>query len=87
MVSLALALGLSSISSGSVTLKNIFIDEGFGTLDNDTQKTVVAALNTLRTQGKRIGLISHTTALLNDDSIYKILIEKNGDKFSKIVNL
>lgn len=30
MVSLALALGLSSISSGSVTLKNIFIDEGFG---------------------------------------------------------
>ena len=83
MVSLALALGLSSISSGSVTLKNIFIDEGFGTLDSDTQKTVVAALNTLRTQGKRIGLISHTAALLSDDSIYKITVKK-GDKFSVI---
>ena len=85
MVSLALALGLSSISSGSVILKNIFIDEGFGTLDSDTQKTVVAALNTLRTQGKRIGLISHTAALLGDDNIFKIAIEKDaGGKFSKI---
>ena len=86
MVSLALALGLASISSGSVTLKNIFIDEGFGTLDGETQKTVVAALNTLRTQGKRIGLISHTAALLGDDNIFKIVIEKDpGSKFSKIL--
>ena len=84
MVSLALALGLASISSGSVTLKNIFIDEGFGTLDSETQKTVVAALNTLRTQGKRIGLISHTSALLGDDSIYKIAVKKVDDKFSVI---
>lgn len=84
MVSLALALGLSSISSGSVTLKNIFIDEGFGSLDSETQKTVVAALNTLRTQGKRIGLISHTAALLGDDSIYKIAVRKVDEKFSVI---
>lgn len=84
MVSLALALGLSSISSGSVTLKNIFIDEGFGSLDSETQKTVVAALNTLRTQGKRIGLISHTSALLGDDSIYKIAVRKVDEKFSVI---
>ena len=84
MVSLALALGLASISSGSVTLKNIFIDEGFGTLDSETQKTVVAALNTLRAQGKRIGLISHTSALLGDDSIYKINVKKVSDKFSVI---
>lgn len=84
MVSLALALGLSSISSGSVTLKNIFIDEGFGSLDSDTQKTVVGALNTLRMQGKRIGLISHTAALLGDDSIYKIKVRKVDDKFSVI---
>lgn len=84
MVSLALALGLSSISSGSVTLKNIFIDEGFGSLDGDTQKTVVGALNTLRTQGKRIGLISHTAALLGDDAIYKINVKKVDDKFSVI---
>ena len=85
MVSLALALGLSSISSGSVTLKNIFIDEGFGSLDGDMQKTVVGALNTLRTQGKRVGLISHTSALLGDDGIYKIAVEKVDDKFSRIV--
>ena len=85
MVSLALALGLSSISSGSVTLKNIFIDEGFGSLDSDRQKTVVGALNTLRMQGKRIGLISHTEALLGDDGIYKIQVEKVDEKFSRIV--
>ena len=85
MVSLALALGLSSISSGSVTLKNIFIDEGFGSLDSDLQKAVVGALNTLRMQGKRIGLISHTEALLGDDGIYKIKVEKVDEKFSRIV--
>ena len=86
MVSLALALGLSSISSGSVTIRNLFIDEGFGSLDNDTQGVVVGALNTLRTQGKRIGIISHTAALLNDDNIYKIRVTKNpkDDKFSVI---
>ena len=86
MVSLALALGLSNISSGSVSIKNLFIDEGFGSLDGDTQDVVVDALNSLRTQGKRIGIISHTAALLRDDGIYKIRIEKNeqDDKFSVI---
>ena len=86
MVSLALALGLSNISSGSVSIKNLFIDEGFGTLDTDTQKTVIGALNTLRTQGKRVGLISHTAALIGDESIYKIRVErKEGEKFSQIL--
>jgi len=86
MVSLALALGLSNISSGSVSIKNLFIDEGFGSLDNDTQKTVISVLNQLRTQGKRIGIISHTAALLEDDSIYKISVKKaaDNDKFSVI---
>lgn len=85
MVSLALALGLSKISSGSVSIKNLFIDEGFGSLDEDTQKTVINTLNTLRSQGKRVGFISHTAALVNDDSIYKIRVEQNdGEKFSRI---
>ena len=86
MVSLALALGLSNISSGSVSIKNLFIDEGFGTLDTDTQKTVIGALNTLRAQGKRVGLISHTAALIGDENIYKIRVEPNeGEKFSRIL--
>ena len=85
LVSLALALGLSKISSGSVSIKNLFIDEGFGSLDENTQKTVINTLNTLRSQGKRVGFISHTAALVNDDSIYKIRVEQNdGEKFSRI---
>ncbi len=63
LISLALALGLSDLSSHNVNIGSLFIDEGFGTLDNNTLETVISTLETLRSQGKMIGIISHVENL------------------------
>lgn len=64
IVSLGLALGLSSLSSRNVHFDNFFIDEGFGTLDPDALATVIDALATLQSaQGKKVGVISHTDTM------------------------
>ena len=59
MISLALALGLSDLASNNVSIESLFIDEGFGTLDNNTLETVISTLETLQAQGKMIGVILH----------------------------
>ena len=59
LVSLALALGLSSLSSNRMKVESLFIDEGFGSLDADTLRIAMDALENLRTQGRKIGVISH----------------------------
>ncbi len=59
LVSLALALGLSSLSSNRMKVESLFIDEGFGFLDTDTLRVALDALENLRTQGRKIGVISH----------------------------
>lgn len=65
--SLAIALALSEVvqrERGGITLENIFIDEGFGTLDNDTRKAVMSALHSLQREGGRcVGIISHVNEL------------------------
>ncbi len=63
LVSLALALGLASMASGRVRVDSLFLDEGFGTLDEDALEMALATLTTLRDQGKLIGVISHVPAL------------------------
>ena len=63
IISLALALGLSDLSSQHVSIGSLFIDEGFGTLDNNTLEIVISTLETLRSQGKMIGIISHVDNL------------------------
>ena len=67
MASLSLALGFSEISktnSGSHELDCMFIDEGFGTLDEETLRTVMRALNQLSNEANRtIGIISHVSEL------------------------
>ena len=61
LVSLGLALGLSSLSSRNIQISNLFVDEGFGTLDAENLNIVIDALSGLRTmQGKKVGVISHT---------------------------
>ena len=61
LVSLGLALGLSSLSSRNIQISNLFVDEGFGTLDSENLNIVIEALSGLRTmQGKKVGVISHT---------------------------
>ena len=59
LVSLALALGLASLSSHSVKVESLFIDEGFGSLDADTLAMAMNALDNLQAQGRKVGVISH----------------------------
>ncbi len=63
LVSLALALGLSHMASRNVPVDSLFLDEGFGTLDEDALETALETLAGLRQDGKLIGVISHVTAL------------------------
>lgn len=61
VVSLALALGLASLSSGNLSIGSLFIDEGFGNLDHDSLELVMTALSGLENaQGRKVGVISHT---------------------------
>ncbi|NDV65125.1 AAA family ATPase [Bacteroides sp. 224] len=59
LISLALALGLSSLSGNNLKVESLFIDEGFGSLDADSLRTAMDALEQLQLQGRKIGVISH----------------------------
>lgn len=59
LVSLALALGLASLSSNRIKVESLFIDEGFGSLDADTLRIAMDALDSLQAQGRKVGVISH----------------------------
>ena len=59
LVSLALALGLASLSSQRVKVESLFIDEGFGSLDTDSLRVAMDALDQLQAQGRKVGVISH----------------------------
>lgn len=63
LISLALALGLSSMASRNVRVDSLFLDEGFGTLDEDALETALDTLAGLQQEGKLIGVISHVQAL------------------------
>ncbi|MBQ8277027.1 MAG: ATP-dependent exonuclease, partial [Bacteroidaceae bacterium] len=61
VVSLALALGLATLSAGNLSIGSLFIDEGFGNLDHDSLELVMSALSGLEnSQGRKVGVISHT---------------------------
>ncbi|MDW8570943.1 exonuclease subunit SbcC [Staphylococcus shinii] len=64
--SLALALGLSEIvqqESGGIALDSMFVDEGFGTLDQETLETALDTLLSLKSTGRMVGIISHVSEL------------------------
>lgn len=63
IVSLSLALGLSSMASRNVRVDSLFLDEGFGTLDEEALEISLEALAGLHQKGKLIGVISHVSAL------------------------
>ncbi|MHB8879997.1 MAG: AAA family ATPase [Thermodesulfovibrionales bacterium] len=63
IVSLSLALGLSHMASRNVQVDSLFLDEGFGTLDEDALETALETLAGLQQDGKLIGVISHVPAL------------------------
>lgn len=63
IVSLTLALGLSKMASRRVRVDSLFLDEGFGTLDEEALETALETLSSLQESGKLIGIISHVPAL------------------------
>jgi exonuclease SbcC len=63
IVSLSLALGLSQMASKNVRVDSLFLDEGFGTLDEEALETALETLGSLQQDGKLIGVISHVQAL------------------------
>jgi exonuclease SbcC len=66
LASLALALGLAEVvtaRAGGVKLDTLFIDEGFGSLDDDTLDLAMRTLDELRQGGRTVGLISHVAAM------------------------
>jgi exonuclease SbcC len=66
LASLALALGLADVvqaESGGLAIETLFVDEGFGSLDDDTLELVVASLDELREGGRAVGVVSHLPEL------------------------
>ncbi len=63
VVSLALALGLSQMSGKNVKVDTLFLDEGFGALDEEALDTALETLAGLNRDGKLIGVISHVPRL------------------------
>ena len=87
IVSLGLALGLSALSSRNISFENLFIDEGFGTLDPDTLDHVIDSLAMLQTsQGKKVGVISHTDTM-SERIATQIRIVKNGNSGSSHIDI
>ncbi|MCS6901725.1 MAG: SbcC/MukB-like Walker B domain-containing protein, partial [Myxococcales bacterium] len=64
LISLALALALSSLGSRDTRVETLFIDEGFGTLDADSLEVALSALDALQETGRQVGLISHIPGLV-----------------------
>lgn len=87
LVSLALALGLSSLSSNRMRVESLFIDEGFGSLDAETLRVAMDALESLRTQGRKIGVISHVQEMTERIPVrVQVSREGNGKSIVRIVN-
>ncbi len=83
IISLALALGLSQMASHNIRVDSLFLDEGFGTLDEESLDIALDTLTGLQQEGKLIGIISHVQAL-KDRILTQIKVEKISGGFSQI---
>jgi exonuclease SbcC len=77
LVSLSLALGLSDLAGRNANIRSLFIDEGFGTLDEQTLDLAISTLENLQSKGKTIGIISHVKEL-KERIITQIRVVKKG---------
>ena len=86
LVSFALALGLSSLSSNRMRGESLFSDEGFGSLDAETLRVAMDALESLRTQGRKIGVISHVQEMTERIPV-RICVNRagNGRSFLEVL--
>ncbi len=91
MISLALSLALSSLNRPDMNIDILFIDEGFGTLDQNSLESIMSTLEKLQEiagqSNRRVGIISHREELLERIPI-KIKVSKKGEgrSFVEIVN-
>ncbi len=77
LVSLALALGLSSLSARDVRVESLFIDEGFGTLDASSLDKALSVLDSLQSEGRQVGIISHVGGLAERIGV-RVAVEPQG---------
>ncbi|MGP4714269.1 MULTISPECIES: AAA family ATPase [unclassified Psychrobacter] len=83
IISLALALGLSQMASQNIRVDSLFLDEGFGTLDEESLDIALDTLTSLQQEGKLIGVISHVQAL-KERILTQIQVQKLSGGFSQI---
>ncbi len=83
LISLALALGLSDLASRNSQIQSLFIDEGFGTLDDNTLDVVISTLENLQSGGKTIGVISHVKELKERINT-QVQVKRKENGFSRI---
>ncbi|MFF5381111.1 AAA family ATPase [Pedobacter suwonensis] len=83
LVSLALALGLASLSSSRMKVESLFIDEGFGSLDPTTLNIAMDALERLHNQGRKVGVISHVQEMTERIPV-QIKVSKQQSGRSKV---
>ncbi|MDR2816404.1 MAG: AAA family ATPase [Proteiniphilum sp.] len=83
LVSLALALGLASLSSSRMKVESLFIDEGFGSLDPATLNIAMDALDRLHNQGRKVGVISHVQEMTERIPV-QIRVSKQQSGKSKV---
>ncbi len=83
LVSLALALGLSKLSSRRARVDSLFLDEGFGSLDEDALEAALDTLAGLKKDGKLIGVISHVPAVTERLGV-RIRVFSRGGAFSAL---
>ncbi|MDR1499679.1 MAG: AAA family ATPase [Tannerellaceae bacterium] len=85
LVSLALALGLASLMTDRMNIESMFIDEGFGSLDLDTFRVAMDALEKLQMKGHKIGVISHVAEMTERIATQVLVIKTaNGRSHIKI---
>ena len=90
IASLCLALGLSEeiqMSAGGIRLDTMFVDEGFGSLDEETLQQAMRALNSLSETNRLIGIISHVAELRRaiDRQIVVTKVRGGGSTVASIV--
>ncbi len=77
LVSLALALALSGLEGRQSFVDTLFIDEGFGSLDRETLDIAITALESLQGQGRKVGVITHVPAMIEQIAV-QVRVEKRG---------
>jgi len=84
LVSLAMALGLASLSSHRVRVESLFIDEGFGSLDADSLRVAMDALDSLQSLGRKVGVISHVQEMTERIGT-RVQVQRQAGGLSRIV--